>query len=115
MPNRANPKRLQLALNSATFSQDELGVLREIADLHARTGRPVHIHAVTRGVSVDTRKSVARIRRLQLHANRAIAALVHYGVPQTSITTSTAEQRMTGVSLDATTAADRDRLELSLQ
>jgi hypothetical protein len=115
LPDRDNPLRLHVAANGAVQDKDELAVLKDIAELHRKTGRKIHIHGVSRGLAGDADTSLERVRRLHRHTGRAIAVLVRFGVSRDDISTSTAEQRMTGVYLGASRPGDRDRLEFSLQ
>lgn len=115
IPSRDNPLRLHIGLNGGAFDGDDTAALKNIAVLHLKTGRKIHIHGVSRGMAGDSDTRTKRVRRLHKHAKRAIAVLAQYGVNAANISTSTAEQRMTGVYLGDSRPQDRDRLEISLQ
>ena len=115
IPSRDNPLRLHIGLNGGAFDGDDTAALKNIAILHLRTGRKIHIHGVSRGMAGDSDTRTRRVLRLHKHATRAIAVLTQYGVNAANISTSTAEQRMTGVYLGDSRPEDRDRLEISLQ
>ncbi len=115
LPDRDNPVRLHVGLNGPAFDKDDLAVLKSIAAMHRKSGRNVHIHGVSRGPAGDSDTSIKRVKRLHKHTERAIAALARFGVQRGAISTSTAEQRMTGVYFGTERPTDRDRLELSFQ
>ena len=114
-PSRDNPIRLHVGLNGGAFDGDDTAVLKDIAVLHLKSGRKIHIHGVSRGPAGNSETSIDRVRRLHKHTNRAIAVLAQFGVKAADISTSTAEQRMTGTYIGTGRPKDRDRLELSLQ
>ena len=115
LPSKDNPVRMQLSTGHSAFDHEELETLKVLAAQHFRTGRILHVRAVTRGRSGDTGTSINRIRRLNGHTKRAILALSGYGVDPHKIGTSTAEQRTTGVVFGTSRRADRDRLEFSFE
>ena len=115
LPDQGNPVRLHVALNGGRFDEDDLAVLKNLAAIHRKTGRKIHIHGVSRGPAGDSETSIKRVRRLHGHIKRAIVALRRMGVKQNAISTSTAEQRMTGMYFGSERPGDRDRLELSFQ
>ncbi len=115
LPSKNNPVRMQLSTGHIAFDRDELEVLKALAAQHFRTGRVLHVRAVTRGRSGDAGTSINRIRRLNGHTKRAILALSGYGVDPHRIGTSTAEQRTTSVVFGTSRRADRDRLEFSFE
>ena len=115
IPDRHNPIRIQLSTNHDGFDQGELEILKNVAELHWKTGRAIHIHGVSRGHAGTSDTRIERIQRLRRHTERAIGALARIGVDPDDITTSAAEQRMTGGSSRSARVADRDRLEFSLQ
>lgn len=115
VPTRDNPVRLHVALTGAGFDDEDTAALKQIAVLHRKTGRKIHIHGVSRGMAGDSETSIKRVRRLHKHTKRAIAVLARYGVNAANVSTSTAEQRTTGVYFGASRPQDRDRLEFSLR
>lgn len=115
LPTKGNPVRMQLSTGHISFDNDELEILKALAAQHFRSGRVLHVRAVTRGRSGDAGTSINRIRRLNGHTKRAILALSGYGVDPHKVETSTAEQRTTGVVFGASRRADRDRLEFSFE
>ncbi len=115
VPTRDNPVRLHVALTGAAFDDEDTAALKQIAALHRKTGRKIHIHGVSRGMAGDSETSITRVRRLHKYSKRAIAILARYGVNAADVSTSTAEQRTTGVYFGTSRPQDRDRLEFSLQ
>ena len=115
LPDASNPLLMQIEPGRHGFNSSELATLEKLAGQQARSGRTLHIRAVSRGPAGDSRASLERVRRLNGHTRTAIAALRHYGVDPRDVETSSAEQRVAGNAPDAEALADRDRLEFSFR
>ena len=79
VPGPDNPLRLHIGLNGGAFDGDDTAALKNIAVLHLKTGRKIHIHGVSRGMAGDSDTRTKRVRRLHKHSKRAIAVLTQYG------------------------------------